>query len=252
MKKKKWLLTVGLLLVLGIATLVAYALFIEPTWFCVRRVSMNSRFGRVVQISDIHYTGKARYLSRIIRSINALAPDFVCVTGDLADDPKDLRELLTFLGKIKAPVYGIRGNHDIWNEKDTAEIRATLEKTGGAWLVDQEAKQGNVLIFGSTGRLAELPHWQQTQDHRLLLIHDPSQIDHFPADARFGLILSGHTHGGQIRWPWGGPIVRLAFVGHYDRGLFETPAGRLYVNPGIGTYIVNARLFCRPEITLFE
>jgi hypothetical protein len=68
----------------------------------------------------------------------------------------------------------------------------------------------------------------------------------------FDLILAGHSHGGQVRLPLFGPIVEPSRIGKYDQGLFQTPAGPLYVNPGIGYCLYNARFNCRSELTVFE
>ena len=81
---------------------------------------------------------------------------------------------------------------------------------------------------------------------------------HYPAwvkrlgDQKFDLILAGHSHGGQVRIPFHGPIFVPFWVDEFDLGMFETRWGRLYVNPGIGWFPVPYRLFCRPEITVIE
>ncbi len=68
--------------------------------------------------------------------------------------------------------------------------------------------------------------------------------------ARFDLIMAGHSHGGQVRVPFFGPLFLPWGVGRYDLGRFETAGGPLYVNAGIGTYHLPLRFNCRPEITL--
>jgi predicted MPP superfamily phosphohydrolase len=85
----------------------------------------------------------------------------------------------------------------------------------------------------------------------LLLCHYPKV-----ADARhqtnYDLILAGHSHGGQIRVPFfGAPVVPFG-VGNYVRGLHQTGAGPLYVNVGVGTFLIPVRFCCRPEITLIQ
>jgi predicted MPP superfamily phosphohydrolase len=66
----------------------------------------------------------------------------------------------------------------------------------------------------------------------------------------FDLILSGHSHGGQVRLPLFGPPYLPWGVGRYDLGFFETENGPLYVNAGIGTYHAPIRFNCPPEITV--
>ena len=66
-------------------------------------------------------------------------------------------------------------------------------------------------------------------------------------------MLAGHSHGGQVRIPFYGPVVVPFGVDEYDLGWFSTPNGPLYVNPGIGyIYVYNFRFNCRPEITVIE
>ncbi len=69
---------------------------------------------------------------------------------------------------------------------------------------------------------------------------------------KFDLILAGHSHGGQVRLPVVGGLVIPYDVGKYEKGLYETKAGTLYVNPGIGSYGIPLRILCRPEITVIE
>ena len=69
---------------------------------------------------------------------------------------------------------------------------------------------------------------------------------------KFDLILAGHSHGGQVRVPFYGPLLLPFGVGRYDMGLFHTASGPLYVNPGLGWFPVPIRFNCRPEITVFE
>ena len=86
---------------------------------------------------------------------------------------------------------------------------------------------------------------------RILLTHYPVFVDKL-GDETFDLILAGHSHGGQIRIPFWGALVKPYGVGKYDLGLYQTKAGPLYVNSGIGTWYMPVRFNCRPEITVIE
>jgi hypothetical protein len=72
------------------------------------------------------------------------------------------------------------------------------------------------------------------------------------AGQKFDLMLAGHSHGGQVRIPFYGPIMVPYAVDEYDLGLFQTGAGPLYVTSGIGWFPVPIRFNCRPEITVIE
>ena len=86
-------------------------------------------------------------------------------------------------------------------------------------------------------------------DLRILICHFPRVVDTLP-EGVFDLVLSGHTHDGQICVPYPGGKLRLAHPWmSYNRGLYRTPAGMLHVSPGLGTTFLPLRFFARPEAT---
>ena len=91
----------------------------------------------------------------------------------------------------------------------------------------------------------------EPNQRNILLIHYPEWADKL-GKTKLDFILAGHSHGGQVRLPFYGPLIVPFGVGAYDLGLFQTPAGPLYVNAGIGYFYLNVRFNCRPEITVFE
>jgi len=236
------------------------ARFIEPTGVVVRR----RRFGsgpakhRLVHFSDLHHKGDYRYLQSVVDKINALAPDFICFTGDLVEDPKFLPETLAILSSLKAPLFGVPGNHDYWSGISFAPVRQCFAAKGGAWLVDEHRTiaGGRINLIGITcnrGAEAWSPISPSSPSAKnILLMHYPAQANRL-GGRPFDLLLAGHSHGGQVRIPFYGAVVLPDRVDGYDLGRFATPAGPLYVNAGIG-YIGdnNFRFNCRPEITLIE
>jgi uncharacterized protein len=235
------------------AVVVADGLLLEPTWLKVRRLKLADRpRHRFVHFTDLHYKGDRAYLQKVVDKINAAAPEFVCFTGDLIEDAEYLPVTLELLQKIKSPLYGVPGNHDYWAHADFAVIARAFARTGGAWLVNQDAGAagGSVRIFG----VAQLSHaaiQAQANVQNILLIHYPLWVESFP-NRRFDVVLAGHTHGGQVRVPFFGPLILPLDSGRYDLGLFQTPAGPLYVSSGIGTFYASARFNCRPEIVVVE
>ena len=109
---------------------------------------------------------------------------------------------------------------------------------------------GRINLIGITYGHAALP--AQPNAKNILLMHFPAWAKQLGLQ-RFDLLLAGHSHGGQVRIPLYGSLIVPFEVGEYDMGLFQTPAGPLYVNPGIG-YIgdYNFRFNCRPELTVFD
>lgn len=237
------------------AWLAAQALAVEPGWLQVRRVrlpDLSAAGCRLVQISDIHHKGDANLFRKVVSTVNGLKPDLVLFTGDLVEESAFWEEALDLLGGIKAPLFGIPGNHDYWAEVDFAPAMELCARGGGAWLMDgrAEALGGKLEVWGVTG-VAQPVFTPPTGVFRLLLSHYPNWVERIPEE-RFDLILAGHSHGGQVRLPGIGACVVPSGVGRFEKGLYPTISGPLYVNAGIGYFYLNARLFCRPEITVFE
>jgi len=240
--------------VLGMPAIIAgHAAGIEPGWLRVERIRLNpeAKF-RFVHFTDVHHKGDTDLLERVVAKINEQEPDFVCFTGDLVEEAKFAAEALAIIGKINAPLYGIPGNHDFWADMDFDLAREGFAKTGGQWLMDQEQTicGGRIQLHGMSAT-AGVSFTPSAGKKNILLTHYPSSIDSI-ADARFDLILAGHSHGGQVRLPWYGALIVPFGVGEYQLGMYQTPAGPLYVNAGIGYFYVNIRFCCRPEITVFE
>ena len=235
----------------------ADAKFVELTWVRTRtlRLTSGTPSHRIIQITDIHHKSDRAYLESVVRKINALSPDVVLFTGDLIENARYVAEALEIIGQIKSPIYAVPGNHDYWSGADFGVIGQSLAATGGALLLDQQATCANGSIhlsgdacmhLGDVNRFIPRPG-----AFNILMIHYPVFVEGV-RDHRYDLILAGHSHGGQVRIPFYGPLITLNGVGRYDLGLFKTPAGPLYVNPGLGWLEIPLRFNCRPEITVFE
>lgn len=230
----------------------ADAFLIEPRWVKLKRVKLNSGKGvRLVHFTDLHYKGDESSLRSLVDRINALKPDLVCFTGDLAEDRDRIITAAEILRGIRAPLYGVPGNHEHRAGADFKKISECFAATGGAWLSDRSssALDGRVRIAGidkdpSTAK-------PETGKTNIALLHYPAWVDRL-APRRFDLILAGHSHGGQVRLPLVGALHVPFDVGRYSLGLYETPAGPLYVGAGVGWYFLRVRFFCRPEVALIE
>ncbi len=230
----------------------------------VVRIDQN-RFStpyRIVQISDMHIGGliDADFVARSVASINALNPDLVAITGDLVDAPiemlrsavKPLRDLKSRLG-----TFFVAGNHEYFHGIEATQ--AYLETLGvrvlrnEAVLFEHFALCGVYDYFGWRYGAFEPDIHKATQNippalPTILLAHQPRYIEHLEGFEPV-LILSGHTHGGQI-WPFG-YLVRL--VQPYLKGLHPLGERRhIYVNSGIGFWGPPMRLGSAAEITLIE
>ena len=225
---------------------------------------------RFAQISDLHlkeYT-EAWFLEHVVQQVNALQPDMVLLTGDfISRGPGPHSVALRaaglaaeILSGLKAPQrVAILGNHDVGVNADW--IVHELESHGTPVLIDSylplERKLDRLYICGSddAGTRTPDPALAIPADPRapvIYLVHEPDYIDIFRHHPRFPLVdlmLSGHSHGGQVRLPLLGPLVLPPMGKRYPHGLFRFGKMQLYVNRGIGTVGLPFRLNCPAEIT---
>jgi len=257
LSRRRFLFALGAAFATTTSFAAADARWLEPTWLKTRqlRIGNDTPAHRFVHFTDLHYKGDHAYAESVVKTINALSPDFVCFTGDIMEDAKFLPAALEILAGIKSPMFGVPGNHDYWSRAPFDEISKCFAATGGAWLLNatQPLAGGKINLVGAA---CNNPHLKSPPPvpggKNILLMHYPSWINKL-GDDKFDLILAGHSHGGQVRIPFYGPVIVPYGCDGYDLGLFQTKAGPLYVNPGIGyLYNYDFRFNCRPEITVIE
>jgi predicted MPP superfamily phosphohydrolase len=234
----------------------ADAKWLEPGWVKTRRLRLGTGkpTHRLVHFTDVHHKGDRAYLVSVVKKINALSPDLVCFTGDLIEDPQHLPEALELFAGIKSPVYGVPGNHDFWSHASFDAMAKGFAATGGAWLMDDQRviADGKLCLLGATCLSAkQKPLVPPKTTRNIFLMHYPAWVKRLGTQ-KYDLLLAGHSHGGQVRLPFYGPIFLPFGVDEYDLGLFHTGSGPLYVGAGIGWFPVPIRFNCRPEITVVE
>jgi predicted MPP superfamily phosphohydrolase len=214
---------------------------------------------RIVQLSDLHVgpTIRRRFVAAVVETANALSPDLVAVTGDVADGfVPELREHVAPLGRLEAPLgrFFVTGNHEYY--WDLPGWTQELERLGLDVLSNEHRLlrrgAGRLLLAGVTD-LSAGPDPQAAvagapeSDVRILLAHQPRSA--FAAQAAgFDLQLSGHTHGGQF-FPFN-LLVRL--FQPFVAGLHRVERMWLYVSRGTGYWGPPLRLGAPAEITLIE
>ena len=227
---------------------------------------------RIAQISDIHLDEftEPTFLERVVLHVNALSPDMVLLTGDFVTHGS-----LTFLAShhaahrcaeilstLTCPLrYACLGNHDV--AVSAPLVIGSLTANGIPVLVDQHVpieRNGSRFWLcgvndpGTTNPRLELAVPPLPDAPVLLMAHEPDYADtvvQHPRGQLVDLMLSGHTHGGQIRLPFLGPLVLPPMGKIYPEGLFRLKNMQLYVNRGIGAVGIPFRLNCPPEITVF-
>ena len=218
----------------------------------------------IAQISDLHVApllGRG-YVERLVAQVQAAQPSLIAITGDLVDGSvAQLRGSVAPLAALQAPhgVYFVTGNHEYYSGADAwiAELRRLgivvlrnervsighAEQSFDLAGVDDVTAHHHLAGHGSD--LQKALAGRDPKRELVLLAHQPKAIFQ-AAQYGVGLMLSGHTHGGQI-WPFG-YIVRL--VQPYLAGLARLGATQIYVNRGSGFWGPPMRLWHPPELTL--
>jgi uncharacterized protein len=231
----------------------------------------------IAQLSDIHldeYT-EPFLLREAVDHINRMQPDMVLLTGDYVTAEVLSKKLTTeaawhcasLLSKIACPLkYAILGNHDIL--AGAHEVTEAIEsqkipvlrngflpiERGGSriWLAGIDDP---VLGRPDPDRTIPVSIRSQQNEPVILMCHAPDFVDALathPISRSIALVLSGHTHGGQVRLPFLGAVHLPPGGRKYIEGWFNVGGMQLYVNRGIGAVGVPFRFNCRPEITRFR
>jgi predicted MPP superfamily phosphohydrolase len=267
---------------LGAAGLAVYSGEIARHWIDICRIDIRLRgldaaFEglRIAQLSDIHLDEFTEpfFLRRAIQEINRLQPDLVLLTGDFVSvGPRGKHfahgaawQCANILRELACrELYAIPGNHDVQvgltavTEALTANgitmltnTHVPIERGGGRfWLAGlDDAVEGDPDPERAIPQsIRNLPN-----EPVVLMCHAPDFADDLlalPAGQAVGLMVSGHTHGGQVRLPVLGALSLPELGQKYIEGWFQLGAMQLYVNRGIGTVGLPFRLNCSPEITL--
>ena len=214
---------------------------------------------RLVQISDLHIgpmLGRA-WAAELVERVNSLKPDLICITGDMVDGSVDeLRQEVAPLAGLQARhgIFLCLGNHDHYSGAE--EWIAHWQSLGFRVLRNQsfqiDLPHGRLRLAGlddESGRPDVTATFAEAANSEpcLIMAHQPRAIHRL--QERRGLVLSGHTHAGQI-WPFGYVVL---LVQPYLEGLHEHKSGLwIHVSPGTGFWGPPLRLGSRCEITLIH
>jgi uncharacterized protein len=270
------------------AAAAVYALLIEPRWLQCTRTRMHFAHLpapleglRIALLTDLHAGPDTPpgLVARAVQMAMREQPDMIAITGDIAENEAMLERTLDELTKLWAPlgVYIVPGNHDyrdvgIERWHDAISRRRTLsDLTNRASIItisnarDEQASatqagngDGVRLCIAGVDDLAEgrphldALHVRAARDFTILLAHNPDQAERARRGVdRVDLVLSGHTHGGQVRLPGYGAIVNSAtFADLYEAGVRRRPWTQVYTSRGIGTVHLPVRFLTRPEVAI--
>jgi predicted MPP superfamily phosphohydrolase len=258
---------------------VGYARHVEPTWLEVNRLALPVRglppafHGlKIAHLTDFHFGPHipSGYLEDALDRVRAEEPDVIALTGDFIDrGPGHVRQAAKLFRGLKAPlgVFGVLGNHDF--SVHTArgvrrhpgldrEVADALGSEGVDVLRNRAVRferDGQGLVLAGIDDLWSLESDpraaladQCTATPRVVLAHNPQSVD-LLGEHRADLVLSGHTHGGQIDWPGLGRILLGKKARRWAAGLYPHNGGHVYVNKGVG-FGWRFRFGVRPEAAI--
>jgi len=218
---------------------------------------------RVAFLTDLHhgpYTDLA-YVQNIVRTTNLLRPDVVVLGGDYSlRDAKYIAPCIDMLGNLRARmgVVGVLGNHDYRHgeaQTRTALAAAKITELTNDSIVFEERGERFVVagvddFWLGRPSLPQALRNARRDDSVLLVSHNPDFCETL-SDRRVKLVLSGHTHGGQIVFPGAtAPFVPSRYGAKYLRGVVQAPETTVLVSRGLGTSLLPARVGSRPEINV--
>lgn len=247
-----------------------WSFLIEPHRLRVKTLNLElegSEDLKIVQLSDFHSKGFGHNEKKILTELEEIEPDYIFITGDFVDSTtRDLKDCQRFwealVDRYPGKVFGVLGNHEYWHSQ--SERVLSLLKESGIKVLNNETRtlefNGNAIELMGVGDPysghddVERIFSRSNPETRtkILLAHSP-EIFRKVKDRNLNLVLTGHTHGGQVDIPL---LVRLVLPLKYDKkykqGLFKESGTYLYVNRGVGTTILPARFNAPPEITLIR
>lgn len=264
----------GVLVIAGILAVgwvvIFYGSFIEPRTLIVNEqeieiAAQSDQVLRAVVVSDVHVgpyrTGQ--WVKELVDVVMAQDPEIIFLPGDFIFSHPDQVEMLDGLARLNARhgVYAVTGNHD-YEGDGVGYVVASLERFGIEVLENEvdriKVNDAEVVIAG----VSDL--WYDGNTHStladvdedevvILLSHNPDAVLLSNAD-RADLVISGHTHGGQIRLPFLGSVAQVpTMLGNdYDKGLFTYENQQLFISAGAGETGPRARLFNPPEINVLN
>ncbi|SES25414.1 hypothetical protein SAMN04487944_12815 [Gracilibacillus ureilyticus] len=268
--RKKNVIFIGILLLLLLGS---GKIYFDTNFFKVETITVETeklakdQSLTILQISDVHNKVFGEQNDELLEEVFELNPDIIVLTGDLidrnTDNLDDMFYLADLLANMNPQTFYVSGNHE-WDNPLREQFFEGLSERD-VQIIDNENQvldvHGKTIQMAGVAdpstehdKLDEAIDGLSDQYFTVLLSHAPDMIEtNYPDE--IDLILSGHTHGGQIRFPLIGALVApdQGFFPKYDKGLFTLKDNQqLYIDSGIGTSAVPVRLFNQSQMTLIK
>lgn len=271
-KEKKNKKNILIYFILFISLIFIYSYYIEPYNLTIKEYKIennnipNNFDGlKIIHLTDIHYGSSVDidYIKKIVKLINKQKPDLVFLTGDFLDkrfnpNKKEIKKLKKEINKIESTLgnFAVNGNHDIKYLNDFESIL----KENFTILNNEEKliyykKNTPISITGFKDSTESDPNYDLLKNEvnyfRFVLIHEPDEFDKIK-DYNFNIMLSGHSHHGQVRVPLIGKIYTPVGSKKYYDEYYNINNKELFISNGIGTSTLDIRFMSEPSINLYR
>ncbi len=248
-------------LILAALTVLAVAVdgfFIEPYRIEVTHSTIEAHVTaplRIAHLTDLHTTGFGRRERKLLALLDVEKPDVIIITGDTLGRGEHYEPVRDLLSQLHAPlgVWFVLGN---WEHKEPIPNEHAFYASAGIHLLVNEGApiRPDIWLAGLDDPASSDPNLDAASANAprgayvIVAQHAPGYFDTIAG--RVPLVLAGHAHGGQVRFP---PIPVFWLpkeCGRYIAGWYEVRGSRMYVSRGIGTSILPIRFLCRPELAI--
>lgn len=266
MAKLLIIITVMFIILIGYGFFEAFWIQIKVTKITDADVPPSFKNTRIVFITDIHYKENfaREQIRKVVEKVNSLNPDIILLGGDYVSYSQDhIKPCFEELARLKASIgkYGVLGNHD---HRENERLTKECMRKAGIVCLDNDSlwiyKNKDRIKIGGVGDYWEdltiiqnTIHDVDESDFVIVLSHNPDFAETLKTN-KVDLVLSGHTHGGQITFfgLWS-PFVPSQYGQKYRTGLVKTEHTQVLISNGVG-FASNypIRFFARPQINVIE
>lgn len=259
-------------ILLIISLLFLYSFYIEPNNLKIKEYKIENKNIptsydglKLVHFSDVHYgsTVDLKYLKKIIKIINKQKPHIVVFTGDFLDKRYDIKdkEIENIKKELKKlqPILGnyvVSGNHDIVHEKDFknlfSESFTLLENEEKLIYYNDTTPISIVGLSDSSETKIDYKVFEKENSfYRIVLAHEPDEYEKIK-EYNFNILLSGHSHNGQVRIPFIGKLYTPIGAKKYYEEHYKIDDKEIFISNGIGTSTFNLRFNSTPSINIYR
>jgi predicted MPP superfamily phosphohydrolase len=248
-------LGLGLVLLVGLGI---YGFWGEPYWIETTHYQLDARFSsplKIAHLTDLHTYGLGRREEDMLALLDKEKPDLIAITGDTLAQSGTYEMCRQVLSRLHAPlgVWAVPGNYENYRRLEN-EV-AFYESLNVHYLQNSSHQiRDGVWIAGVDDAISGSPNlgaalaFVPREAYTIVLTHSPTYFQQLAGHCN--LVLAGHSHGGQVRIPFLSPLWTPSGTGRFVAGWFEQDRTKMYVSRGMGTTIIDMRLFCRPELDI--